>query len=80
MISKKLFFVLILIILTSCSFDNKTGLWKGGEDEKKRVLELENEQKDVVAKNKVFSSENVYREEKKLLKNINLSTPKNSAE
>ena len=36
-----LFFFLFSILLTSCSFDKVTGIWDGGEEEKRRLFELE---------------------------------------
>ena len=34
---KNLIFFLIFVLITNCSFDNKTGIWTGGEKERKRV-------------------------------------------
>ncbi len=42
---KNLIFFLIFVLITNCSFDNKTGIWTGGEKERKRVSELEEENK-----------------------------------
>ena len=33
---KNLFFFLIFLFISNCSFDNKTGIWDGSEEEKKR--------------------------------------------
>jgi len=64
-------FFLILILLPSCSFDNKTGIWTGEEYEKKRVSDIEKEQinreENIIT---VFSSENIFAEEKILQKAI----------
>ena len=46
--TKYLVFFLILSISSHCSFDNKTGLWKGDKEEKERAVELEKKQKDVL--------------------------------
>ena len=73
---KNLIFFLILILLVNCSFDNKTGIWRGGEDEKRRIAELEEKQNQAIYTDKIYSSENVYSEEKVLLKTISLSKPK----
>ena len=73
---KNLIFFLILILLVNCSFDNKTGIWTGGEDEKRRIAELEEKQNQAIYTDKVYSSENVYSEEKALVKTISLSKPK----
>ena len=73
---KNLIFFLILILLVNCSFDNKTGIWSGGEDEKRRIAELEEKKNQAVYTDKIYSSENVYSEEKALVKTISLSKPK----
>ena len=44
---KKIIIFSILLLLNNCSFDNKTGLWKDSEEEKRRVLELEQKQKEL---------------------------------
>ena len=41
---KNLVFFLILILLVNCSFDTKTGIWSGTQDEKKKAVILEKEQ------------------------------------
>ena len=39
MIKKKnLVFLLIFFLIINCSFDDKTGIWSGGKDEKKEFL------------------------------------------
>ena len=38
---KKVFFFLILVFLSNCSFDSKTGLWKGDKKEKEKISEIE---------------------------------------
>ena len=48
MINKKVLILLIgFTILNNCSFDNKTGIWGDSAKEKKRISELEKEQKDL---------------------------------
>ena len=42
---KYLIFFLIFILFAGCSFDNKSGIWSGGEKEKKRISELEEDQR-----------------------------------
>ena len=74
--NKNLIFFLILILLVNCSFDNKTGIWRRGEDEKRRIAELEEKQNQAIYTDKIYSSENVYSEEKALVKTISLSKPK----
>ena len=73
----KLFLFLFYFFLTSCSFDNKTGIWKGLEDEKERARELERLQnRDLVT---IYSSEVKVLEEIKAKKNIRLNTPNTNA-
>ena len=77
MINKKnLIFFLIFILLYNCSFDSKTGIWGGSEKEKKRISELEEEQRQIIDVEKIYSSENIYTKETHLTENINLSEPK----
>ena len=77
MINKKnLIFFLLLVLLNGCSFDNKTGIWGGSEKEKRRILELEKAQKEIITTEKIFSSEDLYKKEEKLTKKINLIEPK----
>ena len=45
---KNLIFFLVLILLNHCSFDNKTGIWDGNEDEKERISELEKKQSQII--------------------------------
>ena len=45
---KKLIFFLIFILLSNCSFDKKTGIWKGSKEEKEKVSELEKKQKEII--------------------------------
>ena len=73
----KLFLFLFYFFLTSCSLDNKTGIWKGLEDEKERARELERLQnRDLVT---IYSSEVKVLEEIKAKKNIRLNTPNTNA-
>ena len=66
---------LVLILLCSCSFDNKTGIWSGGEKEKQRISDLEKEQKQIVDIIKVYSSDESYSKELSLKQKITLSEP-----
>ena len=70
MSKKKIIFFLILFILSNCSFDNKTGIWGGSEDEEKRVSELEIENKKILSVEKVYSSDYAYEKEINLSKRI----------
>ena len=73
---ENLIFFLILILLVNCSFDNKTGIWDSDKDEKKRIAELEKKQIKKIYKKKIYSSENIYSEEKILINKISLLPPK----
>ena len=53
---KFLIFFLIFILSTSCSFDNKTGIWIEDLEEEKRVVKLEKKQKSKVNVVKFYSS------------------------
>ena len=78
---KKLVFFLCFILISHCSFDNKSGIWSG-ENEKKRISELEkkqNEDNDSSFIN-IYSSEDLYNKEISLEKSISLPEPiKNSS-
>jgi outer membrane protein assembly factor BamB len=62
---KRLFLISISLLLISCSFDNKTGIWKDASDigmEKKEVKDLKNngikkKYKDIFIKEKIFNRE-----------------------
>ena len=75
-----LFFFLAFFIIAGCSFDNKTGIWDGSEEEKARIFKIKKDQqikKEIV---KIYSSESLYVEEVQANKPITLSDPeKNSS-
>ena len=71
-----LFFFLIFTFIAGCSFGDKTGIWKGSEKEKKRLSEIEKEQKKIIDIVKLYSSEGLYTKELHTVKNIVLSEPK----
>ena len=75
---KYLVFFLILILVANCSFDRKSGIWSGYEDEKKKASELEKEQKRVIDVIKVTSSK-VYLKEIPPTKSINLTIPRTNS-
>ena len=80
MISKKnLIFFLIFILLSNCSFDDKTGLWKNSENEKRKISELEKEQKQIIDTEKIYSSTNIFSKEVLLVRDITLSKPKKNS-
>ena len=72
----RIFFFLVLFLFTSCSFDNKTGLWKGAKEEKKRISELEKRQNEILNIDKVYTADDVFSLEKPLTKKIVLSKPR----
>ena len=76
---KYLIFFLIFTLLANCSFDNKTGIWSGSEEEKKRIFELEKEQKRKIEVVKIYSSENLYSKEISAVNNISLTEPKTNS-
>jgi outer membrane protein assembly factor BamB len=73
---KNVIFFLGLILLVNCSFDTKTGIWTGEENEMKRIIELEKEQLKNKNIKKIYSSKNIYYIEKTLTDKITLSQPK----
>lgn len=77
--SKIKFIIFFLILLNSCSLDNKTGIWSDEKKEKERIAELVSKQNQILQTNKIFSSENIYSIEKNLDRVISLSTPKKNS-
>ena len=71
---------MILILVSSCSFDNKTGIWGDSEKEKKKIADLEKKQKEIIEVEEIFSSEIVFSKEVSLTKNIILSKAKKNIE
>ena len=66
-------FFLIFTFIVGCSFDDKTGIWSGSKKEKKRLSEIEKEQKKIVDTVKLYSSEDLYTKELYAVKNVVLS-------
>ena len=80
MINKKVLILLMTFtLLSNCSFDNKTGIWGDSAKEKKRISELENEQKEVIKVEKIYSSDKTYDKEVFLKKKIALPKPQNKS-
>jgi len=67
---------LMFALVSSCSFDNQTGIWSGEEKEKRRITELEKEQNQIVDIINVYSSESIYSKEESLTDSISISNPK----
>jgi len=76
---KYLIFFLIFILVASCSLDNKSGIWSGSKKEKKRISELEKEQKSIVDVVKIYTSESFYSKEIPAVKSISLTEPKTNS-
>ncbi len=78
---KRLIFILIFILNSNCSFDNKSGIWNG-EREIERIGVLEEGQKNEANQasdtsfEQIYSSEDLFSKEISLTKNITLSNPK----
>ena len=72
---KNIVFFLILLILTNCSFDKKTGFWEGSDEEKKQISELERAQSQTLSTQSIYSSESKYSIEKNLSREIKLTKP-----
>ena len=69
-------FFFVVFFFTGCSFDKKTGIWSGHENEKKRASDLEKEQNEVI---EIYSSEQIYSTEINPDKSNKLSPPKNNS-
>ena len=79
MINKKIPILFILFtLLNNCSFDSKTGIWGDAAKEKKKISELEKKQKEIIKVEKIYSSDDTFREEILLSKSIVLSKPQNN--
>ena len=76
---KYIYFFLVFVLLFGCSFDNKSGIWKGDEDEKRKIAELEEEQKAKKNTTKIYSSESKYSKEKNISTKIIISEPKSNS-
>ena len=74
-----LVYFLIFVLFVSCSFDNKTGIWSGSEEEKSRIAELEKQQKSTISTTKVYSSEDIYSKEISAVNSVSLTEPKTNS-
>ena len=68
--------IFLLIFLSSCSFDNKTGIWSGNKEEKERLAELERQQKSVLETINVYSSDKKFKQEIASVTEIKLTSAK----
>jgi len=71
-----LIFFLIFILISGCSFDSKTGIWDGEDDERIKISDLEKRQKEIIDIYKVYTSNKTYSKEVSLSEQILLSNPK----
>ena len=79
MINKKISILFtVFFLLNSCSFDSKTGIWGDAAKEKKKITELEKNQKEIIKVEKIYSSDDTFRKEILLSKSIVLSKPQNN--
>jgi len=69
-------FFLIFILISGCSFDSKTGIWDGEDDERIKISDLEKRQKEIIDIYKVYTSNKTYSKEVSLSEQILLSNPK----
>ena len=65
----------MFILLSHCSFDDKTGIWGNSAKEKKKISELEKKQGQIIDIDKIYSSEKIYSKEILLKNEIILSKP-----
>ena len=65
----------LVFLLNHCSFDHKTGIWKGYEQELKRVVKLEKENRIITSK--IFASSDEFSKETASKKSVKLNTPQN---
>jgi len=80
MINKKISILFIIfILLNSCSFDDKTGIWGDSAKEKKRIVKLKKEQKEILKVETVYSTGKFFSKEISLNESIFLSKPKNNS-
>ena len=76
MIKKKnLIFLVLIILVYGCSFDDKTGIWSGNEEEKRRISQLKERQNQIIDVKKIYSTDTVYSKEITLSQKISLSEP-----
>lgn len=78
MIKKKnyLLFFSFFVFITSCSLDNKTGIWDGAEEQKKRIDKLREERKRIVSTISLYSTKDFESKEIPPKTTITLSSPK----
>ena len=76
---KKLILFILIALLNNCSFDSKTGIWGDGAKEKRKIAEIEKNQKEIISVEKIYSSDDIFNKEIPLKKNIILSKVKKNS-
>ena len=76
-ILKYSFLLFIALLITNCSFDHKTGLWSGQDNEKKRIEELERRQNSKIEVLKIYTRKNLFSKEIDANNAVKLSKPIN---
>ena len=56
---KIIYYILVIIFIQSCSFDNKSGIWKNSSDESNKVNKNFKEFKKVVLENEILFDKTV---------------------
>ena len=72
-----LIYFLIFSLLANCSFDNRSGIW-GGSEEEKKIAKIEIEQQKEKKVVKVYAFQTPYSKEISSTQNINLTKSKNN--
>ena len=67
------------MFIANCYFDDKTGIWSGGKDEKRRISELEKNQNEIIDIKKIYTSDTTFSKEINLSKKIILNQPKKNS-
>ena len=75
MIKKIILYLFSSFFILSCSFDKISGIWSGTENEKRRLGEIQQEQKERLNIVKLYSTENIYNKEVLYKGNIKLPKP-----
>ena len=76
---RNLVLISTFLILAGCSFDKVTGIWNESEEEKRRILEIEKEQREIISSEKIYSTKNIFSKELPPVKNVNLTKPENNS-
>ena len=71
-----LILLLIFALFANCSFDNKTGIWSGDAEEKKRISELEKQENSKIDVVKIYAQNDIYSKELSSTEDIILTPPR----